>query len=66
MSTSDYSFSALGVLISDMKFRIQINFIEATMAYVPRLCNYPAHELAAFGLGEVRRDHVIWTITRWT
>jgi hypothetical protein len=39
MSTSDYSFSTLDVLISDMKFRIQMNFIEATVAYVPRLCN---------------------------
>jgi hypothetical protein len=34
MSTSDYSFSTLGVLISDMKFRIQMNFIETTVAQI--------------------------------
>jgi hypothetical protein len=29
--------------------------------FSPRVCNKPAHELAAMGVGEVHDNHVIWT-----
>ena len=50
MMTSHYSSSPIIVLITDMKFRFQINFIEARMMYVPRVCN--KHDLVALGVGE--------------
>jgi hypothetical protein len=38
-----------------------MNFIEARVVFSPRVCNKPAHELAAMGVGEVPDNHVIWT-----
>jgi hypothetical protein len=61
MMTADYSFSFIGTLISDMKFQIQMNFIEARVVFSSRGCNKSAHELAAMGVGEVLDNHVIWT-----
>jgi hypothetical protein len=61
MTTSDYSFSLLGNLISDMKFSLQMNFIEASVVYAPRTCNRPAHVLAAMGVGLVQGNHAVWT-----
>ena len=61
MVQSDYSFSPIGTLINDMKFRLQLNFIEARVMYTPRDCNKSAHELAALGAGEVYGEHAIWT-----
>jgi hypothetical protein len=60
MTTSDYS-SPIGVLINDMKFQIRMNFIEAKVVYTPRVCNRPAHQLAAMGVGEVHEHYSIWT-----
>jgi hypothetical protein len=38
-----------------------MNFIEARVVFLSRVCNKPAHELAAMGIGEVSDNHVIWT-----
>jgi hypothetical protein len=61
LTSSDYSFSSAGNLISDMKFRLQINYIEGIVVYTPRVWNRQGHELVAVGLGEVHEQHVIWT-----
>ena len=58
LTTSDYSFSQIGTLISDIKFRLRMNFIEARVPYTPRVCNRAAHELAARGAGEVYGESV--------
>jgi hypothetical protein len=58
ISSSDYSFSTIGILLSDMRFRLHMNFLEAKVVYAPRVCNRPAHELAALGVGEIHGDHV--------
>jgi hypothetical protein len=47
MTTTDYDLSSVGVLIGDLKFRIRISFTEASVVFSPRICNKPAHELAA-------------------
>ena len=61
MTTSEYEFTPIGVLVNDMKFRLQVNFIDASVVYAPRACNKPAHELAALGVGVAHGDHVIWS-----
>ena len=44
-----------------MKFRLQLNFVEAKVVYVPRSCNKLAHVLAAFGVDGRFGDHMVWT-----
>ena len=61
MTTSDYYYSPIGNLISDLKFRLHLNFIEARVSYAPRICNKPAHELAALGVGGNHSVQCIWT-----
>ena len=61
MNSSNYSMSTIGNLISDMQFRLRMDFIEARVVYVPRNCNKPAHELAAWGVGRVHGDQTVWT-----
>jgi hypothetical protein len=59
MASLDHSLSPVGAIISDTKFRIDINFIDARVVYVPRARNKPAHELAAWGFQESHTNHVI-------
>ena len=61
MTSSDYSFSTLGILLSVMKFRLQMNFIEARVIYVPRNCNKQAHVLPELGVGGAFGDQTVWT-----
>jgi hypothetical protein len=61
MTSLDYSLSTLGNLISDMKFRLLMNFIEARVVFVPRACNRPARVLAAMGVGELHGHSAVWT-----
>jgi hypothetical protein len=61
MTTSDYDLSPIGALITDMKYRLHMNFTEASVVHTPRLCNKPAHVLAALGVGIAHTDHVLWT-----
>ena len=42
MANSEYAFSPIGILISDLKYQIRLNFIEARVEYVPRNCKRPA------------------------
>ena len=51
MNSSNYSMSTIGNLISDMQFRLRMDFIEARVVYVSRNCNKPAQELAVWGCG---------------
>jgi hypothetical protein len=51
MATATYYFVPLGVLISDPKFRLHLNFMKVSAVYAPRSCNQPAHEEAALGVG---------------
>jgi hypothetical protein len=61
MMTASYDYGPLGVLISNLKFRLRLNFLEATVIYAPRSCNRPAHELASLGVEVVDGEHVLWT-----
>jgi hypothetical protein len=51
MTTNDYSLAPIGNLITDLKYQLRIGFIVASVVYVSRCCNKPAHELAALGVG---------------
>jgi hypothetical protein len=50
MNYSEYDLAPVGVIISDLKFRLSFNFIEASVVFAPRSCNKPSHELAALGV----------------
>ena len=41
MTTSDYEIAPIGIRISDMKFRIQMNFIDARAVYAHRSMSFP-------------------------
>jgi hypothetical protein len=38
-------------------------FIDSRVVYTPRVCNKPAHELAALGVSVDVQDHVLWTMS---
>jgi hypothetical protein len=46
----EYYFVPLGILISDRKFRLHLNFIKISAVYTPRSCNQPAHLETALGV----------------
>ena len=60
MTTTKYDYTHLGILFSDLKFRLASNFIDARVMYAPRICNKPAHALAALGVGVARGEHSLW------
>jgi hypothetical protein len=39
MTTGSYDYGPLGVLLTYMKFRLHMNFIEANVVYAPRLAS---------------------------
>jgi hypothetical protein len=49
INSSDYDYASLGILITDLKFRLRMSFIDARVVFTPRVCNKPAHELVALG-----------------
>ncbi|XP_071680208.1 uncharacterized protein [Lolium perenne] len=51
LTSSEYDLGPVGILPSDMKYRLRLNFIDARVTYAPRDCNKPAHKLAAMGVG---------------
>ena len=61
VTSSSYDLSQLGVLFSDMRFQIRINFLDASVVFAPTGCNKPAHELAALGVGVAAENQVFWT-----
>jgi hypothetical protein len=56
-----YDLAPIGAIINDLKYRMMLNFIEASVVFAPRICNKPAHELAALGVGVAHGDHILWT-----
>jgi hypothetical protein len=60
MNTPNYDLGPFGNLLSDMKFQIRMNFIDASVVFAPRGCNKPAHELAALGVGLAPGYHNLW------
>jgi hypothetical protein len=37
--SSDYDLAPIGAIISDLKYRMMLNFIEASVVFAPRICN---------------------------
>jgi ribonuclease HI len=62
INSSDYDFAPLGVLFSDLKFRLRMSFIEAKVVYASQICNKPAHELAAMGTRVDHEEHCLWVM----
>lgn len=49
ISSSAQDRSPIGVLFREVKFLLQFGFSEYKILYCPRVCNSPAHVLAAVG-----------------
>lgn len=59
-TSNAYDLAPLGVMFSDIRFKLQTLFIEACVAYVARTCNRPAHVLASKGAGLADGEHREW------
>jgi hypothetical protein len=60
LGSSTYDHAPLGILFSELKFRMSTRFIEARIMHVSGDCNTPAHVLAAFGTVVSHGDHSLW------
>ena len=60
MVTNAYDLSRLGPFIIHAKYLISTSFIQCEFEHIPRLCNKPAHELAALGVCSDHVDPVLW------
>ena len=60
MNSNVYAFLPLGVLFSEIGFKLRTLFIEAQVVFVPRLCNGPAHVLASIGACLADGEHHEW------
>ncbi|KAM0887501.1 hypothetical protein ACQ4PT_028987 [Festuca glaucescens] len=60
LTSTEYDLSELGALFREAKFMLRTMFIDHHITYVPRVCNKPAHALAAMGLAGVSNDHQVW------
>jgi hypothetical protein len=58
ISLLNYDLASISVIIDDLKFTLNLNFIEASVVFAPPICNKPAHELAAWGVGVDHGYHV--------
>jgi hypothetical protein len=58
ISLLNYDLAPINVIIDDLKFTLNLNFIEASVVFAPPICNKPAHELAALGVGVAHKYHV--------
>jgi hypothetical protein len=56
-----YDFSSIGSLLSDLKYRLQVIFIDVRVVFAPRGCNKSAHELAVLGNGVAHGELSLWT-----
>ena len=61
LQSSDYDFSAAGVLIREAKFLISMNFVHVDVVHAPQSCNSCAHELARIGLSWDPNQSHEWT-----
>ncbi|VAH41975.1 unnamed protein product [Triticum turgidum subsp. durum] len=60
VTSTAYNLAPLGIMFSDIKFKLSTLFIEASVVYVPRSCNKPAHVLASTGAGLAHDEHCEW------
>ena len=59
LESTEYDLSPEGILFSDIRSFIRLNFISVEVRYAPRTCNKLAHELAAIGAAQ-RETRVSW------
>jgi ribonuclease HI len=60
METNSYDLSRLGPLFLHAKFLLSMSFVQFSFEYVSRLCNKPAHELAALGASGALDSCELW------
>ena len=58
-SSSEFEHSPLGTLFKEIKYLLQLGFIEYRLELCPRVCNKPAHVLASIGDRENLIDHSV-------
>lgn len=58
--STTYDYSRLGILLSELKYKLCLRFIEARIMHVQRTCNKPTHVLASLGVDIVNGEHSIW------
>ena len=61
-TTTSLDRSTLGALFREIKYLLQLGFIEWNVSCCPRLCNVPAHELAAIGRRNVNAGYQVWLV----
>lgn len=59
-TSNAYDLAPLGVMFTDIRFKLRTLFIEAQVVYVPRSCNKPAHVLAVVGTCLADGEHREW------
>jgi hypothetical protein len=59
---SGYDCSPLGTLFREIKYQLQLGFIEYRLELCSRLCNKPADVLACIGARENLLDHSMWLV----
>jgi hypothetical protein len=59
-SSSVQDRGPLGVLFREVKFLLQFGFSECKILYCPRVCNFPAHMLAAVGSNAEPECQLVW------
>ncbi|KAE8785931.1 hypothetical protein D1007_40268 [Hordeum vulgare] len=62
-SSCTFDFATLGVLLSDIRFKLRTRFIEAIVVYAPRTCSKPAHVLTSMGAGLADGEQREWFTT---
>jgi hypothetical protein len=50
LTSTKYVLSHIGALLRQIKFMLNLSFIDFQVVYVSRSCNKPAHNLAAHGM----------------
>jgi hypothetical protein len=61
VTSNSYDAAPLGALFREIKYQLQLSFIEFKVIYVHRDCNKPAHVLAALGVCEPLGSQRFWT-----
>ena len=55
-----YGLSSLGQMFKELKVNLATQFIQTMVVHTPRVCNKPAHVLAAIGAGLVAGESNRW------
>jgi hypothetical protein len=61
LGSTTYDHASVGILFSELKFRMCTHFIEDHIIHVLRDCNKPAHLLAALCTSVNHGGHSMWT-----